>query len=388
MISRVKIKVIGKNPNYFLEELLKRKINIYYLDKKSKELILVINYDSYLELLSFKTTYEINLIERYGVNKIKYLLHKYSLLIFLIGLGIIFNIVLSKIVFKIDIVHSNQELKNVVLRDLEDLGIKKYHFKTNYYNLQKIKEKLKEKEKDKIEWIEIREQGTKYIVELEEKKLSKEKKKCSPRNIIASKNALIISTEASVGEIVVGKDDYVSKGDVLISGIIHNKEEAISKECARGNVYGEVWYKVVVSIPKVKEEKIPLNKNRLALEISFLNKKYKSKEKEQVLIKNEYNIIDSNFIPINYRVIKNTKVKIIKKNYSNKEISELALDTASKRIRKKLKKGERLLDKKVLKKSEKNSKIEVDVFIRVKMKINAYQDISKINLEDLNKKEE
>ena len=43
------------------------------------------------------------------------------------------------------------------------------------------------------------------------------------------------------------------------------------------------------------------------------------------------------------------------------------------------------MPKKVLKKTSKNSKIEVEIFISTEENITAYQDITNINIDDLNK---
>ena len=54
---------------------------------------------------------------------------------------------------------------------------------------------------------------------------------------------------------------------------------------------------------------------------------------------------------------------------------------AEQKIKMKLNDGEEVLSKKVLKKLEKKSKIYIDIFIKVKEEISAYQDISKIDID-------
>ena len=65
------------------------------------------------------------------------------------------------------------------------------------------------------------------------------------------------------------KNDYVNKGDVLISGLIHNKETIVSKKCAQGIIFGEVWYKVKIALPKyyLKESIIRGKKYGLTLKV-------------------------------------------------------------------------------------------------------------------------
>ena len=47
--------------------------------------------------------------------------------------------------------------------------------------------------------------------------------------------------------------------------------------------------------------------------------------------------------------------------------------------------NEEILGKKVLKIVENNSKIEVEVFVKTKENITAYQEITDLNIEELNK---
>ena len=113
-----------------------------------------------------------------------------------------------------------------------------------------------------------------------------------------------------------------------------------------------------------------------------INSKYKYYKKTNI------NILKSRIIPIELNFSKYQKLNKIKKIYTIDNINDISLSTAEKEINKKLKEEEKILSKKVLKKNIKNSKIEVEVFLKVKEDITDYQDISNINIEELNKKEE
>ena len=375
MINRVKIRIIGKNHNYFLKEIIRRKINIYEIDNND----IIIDYEDYIKLKEIKTTYKIKVIRKYGYCRYLELLKKYIYLIIFTIVGIIINIILSNIIFDIKVDHPNKELVKTIIKDLESLGLKKYHLKVNYQRKEEIKEKLLEKEKDKIEWLEINNVGTKYIVKVEEKKKYK-KEICNDRSIISKKEAIILEINSSSGEIVKKKNDYVEKGEIIVSGLIHNKDKVVSKKCAIATIYGETWYNVKVSIPKNYQEIEKLNKNNYSININIFNKKIDLFTKPSTMKNEDYNIVESNIIPINISIINNQKIKVIKKLYNTNNIDNEAIIIASKELKKKLSKDEKILSKKVLKKSEKNSKIEVEVFF----KITDYLDISNINIEELN----
>ena len=99
----------------------------------------------------------------------------------------------------------------------------------------------------------------------------------------------------------------------------------------------------------------------------------------------EYNIIESKIIPLKISFASYQEVDELKKTNTISNIDEKALTVAESRITKTLSNDEKVLSKKVLKKTLKNSKIEVDIFISTEENITAYQDITNININDLNK---
>lgn len=388
MISRIQLKIIGKNPDYLLKEIIKKNINIYEIEKEKNILKIWIDNKDYEIIKKMKTTYKINIINRYGLVRLEYLLKKYCFLFIFFIIGISINILLSHMIFKIEVNHPNQELVKTIKKDLKELGLSPYRWKVSYPKKEKIKEQLLVKEKDKIEWIEIEEVGSTYQISVEEKKIKSQLEECSPRNIISKKKAIIMEINSSNGEIVKKKQDYVEKGEVIISGFIHNKDNIVSKKCATGTVYGETWYLMKLSIPKNITTSI-LKKDKsfgISYKIGKIEKNIGNNYRYYQ--KNEYNIIRSRILPINLSFVKYQKVSLKTIQYSVEEIDEISLKLAEKEMKKNLTEGEELLMKKVLKKQENNSKIEVEIFIKKKENITDYEDISNIDINSLNNKEE
>jgi len=387
MIDRVKVHITGKNPNYFLKELIRRKINFYNIEKTDKYINIIIDYEDYKDILNIKTIYRIKIIQRYGINKYINYLKVYKIIIIFFLLGILINIILSNLILKIEIIHPNKNIRNIISKDLNKLGLKKYRFKISYKKKEQIKESILNKEKDSIEWLEIEEQGTKYIIKVEEKKKNKKEEVCPSRHIVAKKNAMITRIDAISGEVIKKKNDFVATGDVVISGLIHNKETIVTKRCSEGKIYGEVWYTVKVSIPKVIKKKKLINKNDYGLSIKLLNKEINVLNKLQAYKKTEYNIVDNKIIPIKLSFAKFQKKKEYKEIITSDIACKKALVLATKKISEKLKNDERVISKKVLKKNEFNSKIEVEVFFKVEENITDYLSIEELNIEQMNKKE-
>ena len=312
-MSKIKISIKGKHPSSILKEIIKRKINIEKIIEKENEYELIIEKKDYKKVKEIKTTYKIKIEEYYGLEKIKDIMKRYKLILLFIGIGISLIITLSNLILDIKIIHSNQEIINIVEKDLKEFGIKKYHFVVSNKKREEIKRKILEKEKERIEWLEIEKIGTVYQIKIEERKIKKEEEECTPRNLVARKNATIIEIESEKGEIKVKKNDYVEKNQVLISGFIYNKDKIVSKRCAIGKVYGEVWYKVKVNIPKYYEKKIKQEEITRNIKLKIGKKYYYFPKNNKNITEKEYNIIDSKIIPFSLSIEKRRNIKSKKK---------------------------------------------------------------------------
>lgn len=387
MIDKVKIKITGKNPSTFIKKLMIQNIDIYELEQNDDSLKVKIKYSDYKEIIKTKSIYKIEIINYYGLIKIKKICKAYFLFIIIFILGIIINYFLSNLIWKVEIINSNQKLVSTIRKDLKKLKVAPIHKKISYKEKEKVKKQILTKEKDLIEWIEIEEKGSKYIIKVEERKKNSKEKKCPERNIVSKKNAILLEIEAENGEVVKKKNDYLSKGETVISGLIHNKETIVSKKCAIGKIYGEVWYKVVVIVPRKKEIIHKTNNKSKGITLTIFNNSYNFNKKFRTYEKNEYNIIEENIFPIKLSFINYYQTKVEKILYTNQEIENIAIKTATKKIKQKLPK-EKIISKKVLKKTTINSKIKVEVFFKIKENITDYEDISNLDIEEMNKKEE
>lgn len=386
MIDRIKIEVTGKYTNYFFKELIRRKINIYDLVKSHNKLEIIIDYKDYKKVKKIKTTSKVKIINRYGVSKLKYLFNKYRLLLFFFLFAIFINIFLSHIIFKVEVINHNKKLVKEIKEELTDLGIKKYNFVLSNNKVNNIKEKLLEN-KD-IEWLEIERIGTKYVIKVEERKVKEKEDECLPRNIVSKKNAVITKINVENGEIIKKKNDYVVAGETIVSGLIHNKETVKTKVCAKGLIYGKTWYKVKLSLENTTLNTVYTSNEKTGFYIKILNKEYKLGNKFSEYKIKKYNIVGSKLVPMEISLSKYLEINRKEQQLSKKEIEKKALMLAENKVKEGLKKDEHILDKKILKNSINNSKIDIEVFIVAEENITSYFDISGINIDELNKKEE
>ncbi|WP_134686911.1 sporulation protein YqfD [Brevibacillus migulae] len=97
-------------------------------------------------------------------------------------------------------------------------------------------------------WIGVHIEGTKVTIQVVEKEVQEPAKQLGPRHLIAKKKAVIHRVEAEAGKSMVQVNQFVDKGQVLISGVIGNDTRQ-GLVAAKGKVEGEVWYVSNVSVP-------------------------------------------------------------------------------------------------------------------------------------------
>ncbi len=367
------LKITGKNPRNFIRKIISHSIEIYSLKQVHPSYIQIrIAKKDYPKIMDLKTIYDIKIVDVGGIIRVKRKLLSYQtfLCAFLFGIFLLFF--LSHLVFSIEIVDTNKEIRTLLLDELEKYGLSKYHFRKSYSQIQKIKENIIQENKDKIEWLEIERIGTKYVVRVERRKKEKEKEKIGQKDVISKKSAVILKIDAQNGEIVKSVGDYVEKGETIISGAIKLNDEVKGYIGASGKVYGEVWYKVSVTYPYKRDESYQTGKSKKVYTLSFLHNRfelfnfdsYKNKDIESKIIWKH------TFLPISFTKELQREKKVIKKTYTKKEATINALKLAKEKLSRTLHVNEYIMDQKSLKVTEKNSKIVIDVFYTV------YEDIT------------
>ena len=375
--SIIKVKVEGRNINNYIKRIIKDNVKIIkHIPISYKEAILIISYEDYLKLKKYKTIYKLRVISKYGKLKIKESLNKNKYLIIFIIMGIILLYTLSNIVFNIDVIHSSKEIKDLVYKELKKNGINKYIFKKNYEEIEKIEDKILENNKDKIEWIEITENGTSYIVRVEERKIKEDNDDNTSYDIVSTKNAIIYSIEASSGEKVKKVNDYVTKGDIIISGSITKPDGNMIVETAKGEVYGEVWYVVDVNYPYIYKEEIQTGKVKEVYVINFLGHRISLFDfnKFKTYNVNSKVLLNNNFLPINLVKEKQYELNVIDEYYTEEEAVDKAVELAKEKLMSN-KNIREIKNVTILEENTYSSKIGLKLFISVIENIGEYKEI-------------
>lgn len=364
----VMIKVTGKNINHFLATIYKLKINLLEVKLLSqKEVRLILGEKELKKLLKLKTVNKIEVIKSYGKLRIKQLFFQNRLLLFTLVGGYFFLLILARLIFSIDIIHDNKEIRKLINEELKSNNLEKFKFKPSYKKLDKIKKGILNNHRDKIEWLEIIEVGTKYIIRVEERKIIKSKEEVIFQDIIAAKEGIIIKIEADKGMIVKKNNDYVKKGDIIISGKITNNDNLANMVKANGKVLAEVWYNVRVELPLVRREIKEINKFKDVYRIQFLTLKLslfdlKPFKDKKIIVKD---VIHHPLLPL--KLIKENQQQLSVSDYLYNESEALikAMEIAVLKITDKLKEDDYLISYQPLKYYLEDKKLYLDAFFKV-----------------------
>ncbi len=352
--------LILDDSHHILKVLLNRKIEIYGIDYSSIGTIYRIKASDI-----DKIPFEIKIISHKGIKRFLYAFieHKY----FLLGLfiSIIEMFILSNIVVKIDVLHNDKEIRSTIYQALEDNDIHKFMFKKSFNEIQKIKEKIKEKNKDMIEWIEIIDEGMKYNIRVEKREkisLNNEKKYC---DVKSTKDAIITNSLVYKGQSLIDVNDFVKKDSTLVSGEIIFNEDIKAYTCADAIVYGNTWYTVNIKVPYNALVKKYTGKKKNNYMITVMNK-------GKPILKNHFKKYDSSkklvfkIGPIKLYKLKEREYKIIEKKYTKSTLIKEALKKARKEIKKQVGSYGSIIDEKVLQTEDYDSIIIMDIFYSIK----------------------
>lgn len=379
-MNKVKIIVYENNPrfiNYLIDNI------IYYSD-------LECNHDNYTLIVSdydykrISRRFNTKIVKYYGKEGIIFFFnyHKYMIISFVFSLFILY--LLSNTIFEVNVNIEDKNIKNIILNSLKEEGIYKYKHKKSFEELKSIKKKILDNNKDTLEWIEIIESGVTYKVEVTPRIIvEKKKNKLKESSIYAKKDGLIKRIIVFRGSKVKEINDYVKRGDVLISGNILKDDKVVSKVNSEGLVYAEVWFLAKVSVPfKIVKREYNKTINHYYLDINgfkfTIMGKYDSKDtinETKLILSKPYLIFD---------VYKESKKIYKDKSYeiSEYEAYNIALTESENKIKERLKSDEYIISKKVLKKEVKRSKMYVEVFFSVYENIGVTSNIDNLGEEN------
>ena len=359
-------------------------INIKILEIKYEQGYIYLKINSkYLEKLNkYLVSYKFRVVKEIGIYDILNKIKRNYIFCICLFIGVILFFIMSNMVVKINIIHENREIREIIKDELDEYGIKVLSFKKSYKKLDKIRQEILDKYPEKLDWMEFDVDGMIINVRIEERIITDTSKDDKVCNLVAAKSGIINDIKVEQGEVLVNINDYVNEGDILVTGVINYNEEMKRTTCASGEIYATTWYTVDVKIPFEYSEYVETGKKKY--NIVWEN----NQNKHQILRErfNSYNSYLKNILKIfdfNLYVETEMETEKITKTYTEVEALEVGINKAIENVKIKLGEKDEIIDKKVLKKVVNNSTMDIEVFVIVKELISTQEEII-VNTEEGN----
>ena len=345
-----------------------------YETKKDKDYLLIkTSLKDYKRIKKYLVSYEVEIYDVSGFLKVKELAQKYLVFILSSILSIGILMLANLMVFKIDIKSNKESIRELLKEELKKYGLKVGTLKHNHKDIEVIVQNILEDNKETLEWLEIKYDGLIMVVNVTEKTIFNNEEEKDECDIVSKKDAKIISMNLYRGVALKEVNDYVLKGETLISGAITHNEEVKNTTCASGEVYGEVWYKAKVEVPFLENYIEYTNKNRYNLSININDKEYaifKSRLEHKKISKTV--LYKLNDFQINF--LKEKEYKESTKVLTQNEAMNKGINLAIEKVDLRLGENEEILTKKVLKKEVNDSTIYLEIFIVAKENIGVVKE--------------
>lgn len=373
IFGEVIVKVSGRGIERFLNVLTRNDLHIWNVKRHGTETITFkMRLQDALKIRRFarKSECEISFLERKGIPFLLKRLFKNSG--FLIGAFLFFLIILmlSNVVWGIDIKGAKPATEYKIRKELDKMGVKVGKFQFFIEDAESIQRRLTNNI-GAVTWVGVELKGTTYEFQVVEKKQPKEPKRLSPRNLVATKKATIVKMEVDKGQMVVDKNEQVVPGQLLVSGLIGKEGEEVPV-AAKGKVWGETWYTSHVELPLKTNFNVFSGKEerKYTLIIGNVNiplwgfGKSKFKESETgIQTKNIYFLKWK--LPISLADITVREREKVTREYKKDDAVNIALDMAKKDIKSGLNEDAKIKDAKILHNVIVNGKVILDIHFKV-----------------------
>lgn len=279
-------------------------------------------------------------------------------------------VILSRFVWNIEITGNIAISSEEILEILKSEGIDTGKLKSKI-DAKKVVEKIR-LERGDISWVGIKISGTNVIIEIVEAdkapEVIDENDYC---NIVAKKDAMIVSANAQNGTLQVKEGDVVKKGSVLVAGWLEGKYTGVRYVHATGEIMAKVWYskKEKVYYKQVKkvetgnvEKKYSINIKNFA--INFYKRLSKFEIYDTISTEKKLKISSNFYLPFKVIVKENHELIEEEKNYSKEEAKQIGIDNISNELKSQIENEEDIVNE-YINTNESEDYIEVEVIYEV-----------------------
>jgi similar to stage IV sporulation protein len=165
---------------------------------------------------------------------------------FLLTVGVLYG--LSQFVWEFEVTGNELVSGETILRHLADIGVKPGIYGPSI-DIAAIKNEMLLRI-DELSWLTVNRNGSHATVEVRERIPKPDILPADqPCNIVAAKDGLILRVDTRTGEAQVKAGETVTKGQLIVSGVVDSKLVGARFLHAQADVYARTWYELQAKMP-------------------------------------------------------------------------------------------------------------------------------------------
>ncbi|MBB6454314.1 hypothetical protein HNQ94_002789 [Salirhabdus euzebyi] len=389
--------VEGKRPEIFLNKCLAENIPIWDIRRiKSDKCEAKVHLKHLRDVKKIRRMlgYKISFKDKFGLPFILSKLKIKKPLVVGLFLSILLVFILSNIVWQVKIVGVSPEMEYKIEERLDAYGLKKGIFKFSIGSIDDIERNITNELKD-VMWIGIEEKGTTYVVQGVEKTIADKEQDNTPQHLVARVEGNIVRMLVETGAPQVSVDQFVNKGDILVSGIIgqdqsDNEDDDDEKEQdgnqqyvhAEGTVIAETWYTSETTVPLTYQHETLTgeqdNQYRLGIgNLSLPIWDIFAPDYSHTLVEKEEKPLYFLNMKLPFSILKKTihEKDIIKGERTEKKAIQEGIEQAKRELKKHIDFEAKIIEERILHQTLENGKVKLNIYFRVQENIAVPQPI-------------
>jgi similar to stage IV sporulation protein len=265
----VTVRVEGNFPELFFQRCAEEGMTVWNVKKKSGTVCegnVRLSDLGLVKKVRRKTGHRLTFINKKGTPFLIKHFTQRKPVFFAFILTVLFVFLISNVLWEVKVTGVPMELEEKIVDQLDDYGVQPGAWIQSLDSPKEIQQSLID-DIPELLWVGVDQKGTTFFLEGVEKIVVKEEEADEPRNLVAAKKGVIQNMYVSKGVPQVAVHDYVQPGDLLVSGVLGENEEADDEEreeaeqpleyvAAEGEVIANTWYEVTVNAPLLVNEEV------------------------------------------------------------------------------------------------------------------------------------
>jgi similar to stage IV sporulation protein len=369
----VSVKISGRGIERLINQLIRNGISVWNVKRYGTDTVILnlkLTDIKKLRFLVRESECKVTFQNRIGVPFLYKRLLKNSGLVVGAFLFIFVILLLSNMVWRVEVNGANPATEHQIHKQLDKMGIKPGKLQFFVENVETIQRNLTNSIQV-ITWVGVELRGTTFHLQVVEKKQPEKPEELGPRNLIAKKEAVITKLYVEKGQKLVDLHQHVQPGQILVSGII-GKEGQTEIVSAKGEILGETWFKSKVELPIQSTFQVynGNEKRKYAIKVSNFNipiwgfgkPEFTDYETDSTQHKIHFLKWELPIAFVNSTLREREQVTRI---YSEEEALEVAKDIARKDIKSKLNEDAMIKGENVLHQAIENGKVKLSIHFQI-----------------------